>query len=232
MIHGLLLMQRLKIIARPLVLQRKLLSTSVRVCAAHGGNNNHDDSYVESKLHPDKFLKAAREWPTEYHAPGNYVPIGEEHEPETYNTLGHNAETVTGEETSTPGHEHFSLQALLLGSLFLGTGIYFAIQPPKPTGFEDHPITKYWRERMTTEEHILEENRIAIKYAKYDADNRLISQHNFKTPHRFKFREQFDRTSDHLIEPGTQADVSNFDFKYSWQKNDAISGVPFPNVSE
>ena len=66
-----------------------------------------------------------------------------------------------------------------------------------------------------------------------NANDRLImksvSQRNTDIVRTFP--HAFEVASDLMVPVGSQADLSDLKIKYSWQKDDDLVGVPYPNKS-
>ncbi|KAJ3123682.1 hypothetical protein HK098_001714 [Nowakowskiella sp. JEL0407] len=223
------------IVGRNLNLSLRNFSSSRIVAAVVKNEHGYHHEVADSKLHPEKFAQIGKEWPKEYHDPSNYVPLGYPEDPTFHGNLGHTTENPLGTETVTNRHEDFSAPAYykLIGGLLVGSIILYGVNHESmfilsPSGERSHIITEWFRCRMTTFADIVKDNRVYVAIQEDDADNRLIAQHVYKRPHRFKFPETFDRCSDHLIEPGSQADLSDMKFKFSWEVDDEIMGKPYP----
>jgi hypothetical protein len=96
-------------------------------------------------------------------------------------------------------------------------------------GQEVHPLTRIIGSFMKSPEETEAETAHWIAVRQRAADDRLILSHRPEPKiHRVMFPDLFVRASDHLIEPGSQADVSDVKIKYEWQKDDDLFGPPYP----
>ncbi|KAJ2993776.1 hypothetical protein HDV02_002083 [Globomyces sp. JEL0801] len=98
---------------------------------------------------------------------------------------------------------------------------------------EVHPFTTYistWAAHFDSRKTI-ESNLVGIPERLQAANDQLIfnSRPTFVNPvKRLSFPDTFSRASDFLIPVGSQIDVSDVQFKHTWQENDELLGVPNP----
>ncbi|KAJ3215367.1 hypothetical protein HDU67_000523 [Dinochytrium kinnereticum] len=188
-----------------------------------GSSGHHDDKHhdVGPTAHPEEWLKVAREWPSEFHSLHHihYTPnqVWPEH-PDGSETLEHK-ETFFN---STWGR--FALLGLF------GVGLY-KVNEYVTSDQEEHPITRLLGSVIKSTEENDKEMTSFVAYRRKLANDMLIwtdrprDNQNF---HRVRFPDMFFRASDHLIEPGSQADLSDLKVKHNWQENDDMFGPPFP----
>ncbi|KAJ3059379.1 hypothetical protein HDU99_006365 [Rhizoclosmatium hyalinum] len=188
----------------------------------HGHEAAHKVVYVRNKETPAAWLKIAREWPHEYYAP----PHGEQ--PESLLTYPDHPD---GSETQSKRETFFSSYFLKAGVLVAAS--VFAIQSLQQTKKDENPITKYISENMRGRDGIESDmqRNLAIQQRIAD-DTRILTNGAPQTIHRLYFPGIFERSSDFLIEPGSQSPVTGssgtVEIKYSWQKDDDLFGLPYP----
>ncbi|KAJ3104739.1 hypothetical protein HDU97_008918 [Phlyctochytrium planicorne] len=192
------------------VMQRRMGSS--------GGHHEHHD--VGPTAHPEKWLKIAREWPHEYYA------LERPHIESTKNWPPHpdGSETLETKETffnATWG------RFVLLG--LFGYGLY-KVNEYVTADQEEHPITRLLGSFIKSQDEIDKEMTAWLNYRRKEANDLLILENKpLERPmYRVSFPERFFRASDHLIEPGTQIDLSDLKVKHQWEENDDLFGPPFP----
>ncbi|KAI8809056.1 hypothetical protein BJ742DRAFT_738499 [Cladochytrium replicatum] len=205
------------------------LSTGTRVVA--GGHNDHHNDHHDDhhhpagpSIHPEEYLKIAREWPHEQYWSGyfqdNAVKVEVEHEhPPTAQELA-----ASSSRTNTR----------LYGILGVAGILAYAIAALPNNKNGDHPITAWMQLRMHTPEETLESMANSYENRLRASDDALIMLEGAKFGihkpglYRISFPETFEKASDFLIEPGTRVDFSDFKIKHNWEQDDHLFGPPYP----
>ncbi|KAJ3191939.1 hypothetical protein HK101_007260 [Irineochytrium annulatum] len=189
------------------------------------GSGHDDHHHVKddspSKLQPDEWLKIAREWPHEYYAPKLY-PIDPFPSKPTF-TDGSETQSV-----HTTMFNRFTTRLLLL----LGTayGLY-TLDDYVNGQQETHPLTRLLASYMKPRDELERETRYAFWSEMREADDRLITMKQARPDYaqwRYHDESRLERCSDWLIVPGSQVDMSDVQFRHSWQHDDDLFGPPFP----
>ncbi|KAJ3414528.1 hypothetical protein HDV05_006442 [Chytridiales sp. JEL 0842] len=186
-------------------------------------SHHHDDHHdAPVKLHKEEYLKVAREWPHEYYAPMH-------HPPQPPSKIKYPSDHPDGSETLETPETFFNA---FWGRVLLFAGVSFGayqLNEYVTAGQEVHPITRIIGSFMKTQEEIDAEVAHWIAVRRKEADDLLILQRRPERPiYRVMFPDVFSRASDHLIEPGSQIDVSDVKIKHQWQQDDDLFGPPFP----
>ncbi|KAJ3333617.1 hypothetical protein HDU76_006107 [Blyttiomyces sp. JEL0837] len=188
--------------------------------SSHKHDDHHHHPTTPSPHKPD-YLKVAREWPSEAYAYLHHAP--------TLPSLEKYPDHPDGSETTEKPETFFNAfwgRVVLLG--IVGVGAY-QLNKSLTEGQEVHPITRILGSFMQTKDEYYNDMETAFHIRIKEADGRLISLNKTKDEMpRTYFPERFLRASDHLIEPGSQIDVSDIKIKHSWQRNDDLFGVPYP----
>ncbi|KAJ3324138.1 hypothetical protein HDV06_000679 [Boothiomyces sp. JEL0866] len=204
----------------------RISKLNIRGFASH---HHHDDHEVESPIHKDEYLKIANNWPHEHFAPEHYLQ-GEQAEyettPEMLDLIASSHAEPEPETFFTP----FFRNLLLAGVVGLGlyrVNEYYAHDKPV------HPITAFIQDYQKKFNDITENDRqvaINMKKAQQYADDQLIfnSAPKKQSPVYRWNGPVFERASDFIVPLG-QVDVSDVKIKHSWQINDDVLGVPFPD---
>ncbi|TPX42229.1 hypothetical protein SeMB42_g02764 [Synchytrium endobioticum] len=191
---------------------------------------HHGDAQTESKLHPEKWLKVARNWPHEYHYPGNHTarsgPAPGADDPKF--ELGHSTEHPLGGDTPK---EDFSSP---FWTAFLGLGVIVVAvwrvnDYVTSNGAHEHPLHAKLKANIPSLDQLNESTKHWVSFRQREADDRLI-RHAWQ-PNRVwtpRFDGMFDRASDWKIVPGSQIDTSDIKFKHTWQRDDDLFGPPYP----
>ncbi|KAI8848226.1 hypothetical protein BC829DRAFT_443903 [Chytridium lagenaria] len=96
---------------------------------------------------------------------------------------------------------------------------------------DEHPFTRLLGSLIkSTEETDKEMTAVVHDQRKKANDQLILSDRPRDHPHfhRIRFPDLFYRASDHLIEPGSQIDLSDLKIKHTWQEDDDLFGPPFP----
>ncbi|KAI8818593.1 uncharacterized protein EV422DRAFT_537614 [Fimicolochytrium jonesii] len=211
--------------------------SAARQYASDHHDDHHDDAGHSSKppLHKEEWLEVARNWPHEYHYPGHYRAgtLDEIYPPS--DNYGHKAETPSGAETLGQHETFFNSFWVKAVLAVVGTTVAYRINDSYATAAaergEPHPLTQWLTKysNLFTAERAHEDHTKWIAVRQREADDRLIVQHAYDPkPYRISFPGMFERASDHLIDVGSQINVSDVKIKYSWQKDDDLLGPPFP----
>ncbi|KAJ3214165.1 hypothetical protein HK099_007001 [Clydaea vesicula] len=191
--------------------------------------SNHKDDHPKPKTkHPEEYLEVARNWPHEYYHPEHYNITNK---PSYTHPSEFTEENPLGTETVEDRVEDFSspiwTKVLIFG--VLGLTLY-RTNEFYSQGKDVHPFTLFLGNLRAFKNDDYEENRKWVQLHQKEANDRMIDRDwEPAVIHRVRFSDIFQRASDHLIEPGTQIDVSDIKFKHSWQDDDEIFGVPYPN---
>ncbi|KAI8895591.1 hypothetical protein BC833DRAFT_151902 [Globomyces pollinis-pini] len=193
-----------------------------RSFASHGSGNT-------PSFHTKEQIELAANWPHELYYPTHYIKSAPVHPKTTPEML---ALIASAHEEREP--ETFT-SAFWIKLLFAGvtlTAIYryneYYMQDK-----EVHPFTTYistWAAHFDSRKTI-ESNLVGIPERLQAANDQLIfnSRPTFVNPvKRLSFPDTFSRASDFLIPVGSQIDVSDVQFKHTWQENDELLGVPNP----
>ncbi|KAI8585326.1 hypothetical protein HDU88_002397 [Geranomyces variabilis] len=192
-----------------------------------------DHGSKKPTMHKEEWLEVARNWPHEYYYPGNYkAGSSDEIFPPTDN-CGHDQANPSGAETVAERETFFS-PFFLRFALLVGTATaLYKVNESYAAGKDVHPFTAWLakREALFTAEDAHKNHAKWIAIKQREADDRLIitDEYDAKRPYRISFPGTFQRASDHLVDPGSQIDVSDIAIKHTWQKNDDVAGVPYPN---
>ena len=95
-----------------------------------------------------------------------------------------------------------------------------------------HPLTRmvdYFQEKTDIEKLIKDEEISFPKRLQVADDTLILSTKEKKGIHRTAFPDSIYRKSDFLVPIGSEVDFSDMNIKYSWQKDDELMGVPYPN---
>lgn len=145
---------------------------------------------------------------------------------------GHTSENPTGAETLQHRETFFSsFWTKFALALLAGTAIY-RINESYSEGKEVHPLTAWLAkyQNIFTAERAHEDSTKWIAVKQKEADDRLIISKGW-TPsrtYRVSFPGMFERASDHLIDVGSQVDVSDVKIKHRWEQDDDVFGPPYP----
>ncbi|KAI9202415.1 uncharacterized protein BJ171DRAFT_513995 [Polychytrium aggregatum] len=226
---------------KPTTMALRILATRSRSAAAIRslssssavrGGAHHDDHSAPEKLHPEEYLKVAREWPHEELYPGGFwqdtvtIPQAPKH-----GTNSHGV--IDGSDTGAGGRgENFSspFWTKLLGTLILGVFIYRGNEYLS-AGKEVHPLAEFLNSLAISNDKIHAENEKWFAIRKREANDQLIWNLIEKPViHRVAFPDMFQRASDNLVGFGqdTHKDVKA---KQKWQENDELIGAPYPKDS-
>ncbi|KAJ3011719.1 hypothetical protein HKX48_006699 [Thoreauomyces humboldtii] len=193
---------------------------------------DHGHGPQKPPMHKEEWLEVARNWPHEYHYPGNYrAGSPDEIFPESDNS-GHSVPNPSGAETLSQPETYFNSFWL---KTFLTLGGVFALYQANASLTKDgsvHPFTAWLgeREKLFTADRALADHAKWIAIKQREADDRLVVTDGFEQPeYRISFPGTFQRASDHLVDVGSQIDVSDIKIRHRWQKDDDVNPNPYPN---
>jgi hypothetical protein len=124
----------------------------------------------------------------------------------------------------------FWMRLLTIG--VVGTALY-RINEYYAEQNKTHPLTEYLGSLLNEYDgyKTYKEEAESIPIRQAIANDQLIMQSKSmveKPMKRIAFPGIFERASDFIIPVGSQVDVSNLDYKYTWQENVKYLGVPYP----
>jgi hypothetical protein len=124
---------------------------------------------------------------------------------------------------------------LLLGGV-VGLGLYRLNEYYSQDG-QPHPITKFIGSYLKEFDgyKVYQQEKESIALRQQHANDQLIFQNRpwvRAAVNRWSFPDTFSRASDYLIPVGSQIDVSDIKAKHSWERDDALFGVPYPDKEQ
>ena len=185
---------------------------------------------AKDSIYKEEYLKLAREWPHEFYDPSHFEENHSHEEPRvTPEMLALQASSFEDPEPAQLSSQ-FWKRALILG---IAGAAFYRFNEYYAETKKVNPITAMLQEIMKDYDgyKTYQEDAESIPIRQGIANDQLIlqSKNQFEKPmKRFSFPGTFERASDFLIPIGSQVDVSNIDFHYTWQENDKYFGVPFP----
>ena len=187
-------------------------------------------SAPKDSIYKEEYLKLAREWPHEFYDPSHFEDNHDHSEPKV--TPEMLALKATSFEDPEPAQLSSQFWRRLLVFGVLGAAFYRFNEHYTNTNQVD-PLTKFMRELTNNYDgyKTYQEEAESIPIRQDIANDQLIlqSKNQFEKPiKRMSFPGSFERASDFIIPVGSQVDVSNLDYHYTWQENDKYFGVPFP----
>ena len=136
--------------------------------------------------HPEEYLKIAREWPHEYHAPENYKLNGTD---EIYSTeILPSSTSSKPEDFSSPFFTRILLFTITSLVIYRISNFYKIPLFDSGDGYKD---TKYWAD---------------VALVEANARRELNERRGQRDIHRIAFKGLFERKSDYLIVPASEVD--------------------------
>ncbi|TPX62659.1 hypothetical protein PhCBS80983_g00326 [Powellomyces hirtus] len=193
--------------------------------------DDHGHGSKRPPMHKEEWLEIARNWPHEYHYPGNYRADSPDEIFPPSDNLGHKSDAPSGAETlqQTETYANAFWMKVFLG--IAATATLYNINERYSAGKEVHPFTEWLgqREKLFTAEKAHADHAKWIAIKQREADDRLVVTDAWEPrPHRISFPGAFQRASDHLIDVGSQVDVSDVKIRHTWQLDDDVAGPPYP----
>ncbi|KAJ3111284.1 hypothetical protein HDU96_005819 [Phlyctochytrium bullatum] len=210
-------------VARATTFAKPSAALQIRPGSSSTDHHHGEHHYDGPTMHPDHWLKVAREWPKEY-----YAPLHADYESHLKWPA---ADHLSGSETLENKATFFNAtwgRVVLIG--LFGYGLY-KVNEYVTADQSEHPITRLLGSLIKSTDEIDKEVEAVVKFRRTEANDQLILTERPKSAtnfHRLVFPDRFYRASDHLIEPGTQVDLSDLEIKYGWQKDDEYFGPPYP----
>jgi hypothetical protein len=97
-----------------------------------------------------------------------------------------------------------------------------------------HPLTEFIGSYLKEFDgyKVYKQEAESIPLRQQHAHDQLIFQNRSWSKsqvNRWSFPDTFSRASDFLVPVGSQVDVSDVKMKHTWERDDELFGVPFPN---
>lgn len=183
----------------------------------------------KDSIYKEEYLKLAREWPHEFYDPSHFEEVNNEEPKVTPEMLALQASSFDNPEPAQLS-SHFWRRLLILG---VASAAFYRFNEHYSEQNKPNPITQMMQEWIKNYDgyKTYKEEMVSIPVRQSIANDQLIlqSKNQFEKPmKRISFPGTFERASDFVIPIGSQVDVSNLDYHYTWQQNDKYFGVPYP----